>query len=208
MQISLDVTNAPDVTAELRRIGDQAPFAMSLALNDTANAAQSAIRLGLSASFKLRRPDFILKTIYRAKATDFATKRSLQSTVRVNPERDVLAKFEDGGRKGPLVGQHVAVPLPAVRRNKSDIIPRSQRPSGLLGKAGVEKITTKNGTFLVQHKGRSKGKGARTDFLYKLVPDVPIRPQLLFGQNATKAIDDAFVRLALSAIDRALITAR
>jgi hypothetical protein len=207
MNIDIQIKNAEPVIQALSKIGEQAPFAMALTLNDTANAAQTAIRNGLSARFTLRRKDFILNTIYRQKGVDFATKRELSAAVRVNSERDVLAKFEDGGQKTPLVGRNVAIPLPGVKRNKNDIVTKANRPAGLIGKPGVARIETKAGTFLVQTKRGGRGMGARTEFLYQLKPSVPIKPVLSFVKTANDEVDRVFVRLALAAIDYALATA-
>ena len=188
-------------------IKKQAPFAMSLALNRTANAAQTEIRSGLSA-FTLRRKEFVERTIFRTRGVDFATKAKLQASVRVNPARDFLAQHEEGGQKAPVSGQHVAVPLPAVQEAAGQpVIPKRLRPSGLRLNGQVRKVVTPSGVFLVRNrlgKGRGRLEGWRTEFLYSLKKSVPIRPRLRFHENAQKAIDNQFVVIALKAIDEAL----
>lgn len=206
MDIQIKVTGTNAVRDELRRIGRQAPFAMSVALNNTANDAQKAIRGGLSA-FTLRRKTFVENTIYRKPGQDFATKTKLVATVRVNPERDFLAQHEEGGDKRPRSGANVAIPLPAVQPDRSVVIPRRLRPSGLRTNGQVRKVVTPAGTFLVRNRpGKGKGRleGWRTEFLYLLKPVVRVRPRLSFHANATKAIDASFARHALAGIDRAI----
>ena len=206
MQIQIKVTGSDALRAELQRIGRQAPYAMSLALNATANEAQTAIRGGLSA-FTLRRKTFVENTIYRQRGVDFATKTKLEATVRVNPARDFLAQHEDGGQKTARVGTHVAIPLPSVQPDRTAVVPRRLRPAALRTNGQVRKIVTPNGVFLVRNRpGKGKGRldGWRTEFLYELKRSVPLRPRLGFHVHAQKAIDASFQRHALNGIDRAI----
>ena len=211
MKIGLNVNGEAALRKALQDIGRQAPYALSLALNDTANDAQTSVRDGLSNAFTLRRAEFVKRTIYRNRATDFARKDRLQAIVRVNPERDFLAQHEEGGRKVPMSGSNVAVPLPAVQPNATAVVPRSLRPAALRRNAQVRKITTKNGTFLVRNRpGTGKGRlvGWRTEFLYELKRSVPIRPRLKMLDTASRSVDATFVARALQGIDRALASAR
>lgn len=210
MQITINVTGQDAVRSALKGIGRQAPYALQLTLNNTANDAQTAIRQGLT-GFTLRRKTFVENTIYRNRSTDFATKTKPQAIVRVNPARDFLAQHEDGGHKTPQSGRHVAIPLPAVQPDRGTVVPRRLRPSGLRTNGQVRKVVTPSGVFLVRNRpGKGKGRleGWRTEFLYKLNTSVPLRPRLAFHANARKAIDERFVSNALMAIERALATAR
>ena len=210
MQITIKVTGNDAVRSALQGIGRQAPYALSLALNSTANEAQTGIRQGLGA-FTLRRKAFVENTIYRKPGQDFATKTKFQAAVRVHPERDFLAQHEDGGQKTPQSGSNVAIPLPAVQATPTTVVPRRLRPSALRTNGQVRKVVTPAGVFLVRNKpgtGRGRLSGWRTEFLYKLKRSVPLRPRLAFHANASKAIDASFERHALAGIDRALGTAR
>jgi hypothetical protein len=204
----IEIRHSKDVANALAEIGRQAPFALSLALNYTANAAQREIRQGLGA-FTLRRKEYILRTIYRG-AVDKATKSYPFATVRIQPGRDVLAKHEEGGSKTPRSGNNVAIPLPAVREAAGNaVIPKRLRPSGLQRDARVRRIVTPSGTYLVRMRagtGRGRMLGWRTEFLYRLKPSVPIRPRLGFQRNAMIAINRDFEKLAFEAIDRAMAT--
>src|SRR3990167_4624298 len=102
-EVVATLTGTRELELELREWRDQAPFALSLGLNSTANAIQQGIRASLHQRFRLRQPQFIERTIYRKPGTwpvgDNAAKRSLGAAVRINPARDFLSKFEEGGAK-------------------------------------------------------------------------------------------------------------
>ena len=205
LDIKITITGGESLTAAFAACRQRAPAAMAKALNDTANSAQTQVRDGLASRFTLRRPDFMLRTIYRKPGQDFATNQKQQAAVGVNPERNYVAKFEDGGRKTARSGRDVAIPLPAVKRNKADVIGTANRPKGLMGKPGVRKVVTPHGTWIVQEKRKYKQMGARTEFLYKLQPDVPIRPMLGFVQTVNDAVTATFEGHAARAITVALL---
>lgn len=205
LDIKITIEGGESLTAALAACRQRAPAAMAKALNDTANSAQTRVRDGLASRFTLRRPDFMLRTIYRKPGQDFATTQQQQAAVGINPERNYFAKFEDGGRKTARSGRDVAIPLPAVKRNKADVVTAANRPKGLLGKPGVRKVVTPHGTWIVQEKRKYKGMGARTEFLYKLQPDVPIRPMLGFVQTVNDAVASTFEGHAVRAITVALV---
>ena len=210
MSKPITITGHAEVSAALKAIGRQAPFAMSQTLNHVANEAQRAVKDSLSSRFTLRRKGFVENTIYR-NAEDKATKTKFQARVRVNPERNFLGQHEEGGRKTPQSGSNVAIPLPAVQPSPSTVIPKRLRPSGLRLNGQVRKVVTPNGTFLVRNRpGKGKGRleGWRTEFLYELKPSVALRPRLSMRDTSEKAIDASFVRIAMVNIDSAINTAR
>lgn len=203
MQVTLVVKQDEMVRKGLADLGRDAPFATAKALNALANIAQEEIRGGLK-NFTLRRKDFILKTIYRRPATDFAKKRHLVAAVRINPasheRRDVLAKHEEGGRKIPGAGgRSVAIPLPQIQPNPMAIVPKRLRPSQLRSDSTVRRITTPKGEFLVRKAKKTKRSGPqtwRTEFLYRLKPSVPLKPRLRFVEIATQTVDRRWVGVA------------
>jgi len=86
--VKVTITGDTAVKQYLREIGRQAPFALSTALNATANSVQKAVKQSLRDRFTLRQRTFVENTIYRDKSTDFASKTKFQAVVRVNPDRD------------------------------------------------------------------------------------------------------------------------
>lgn len=127
--VTLSVTSEStfaSLAADISGVSDQLPYAMSRAANAVVNRAQQAIQGSLEDKFTLRRGTFIRNTIYRNPQTDFANKSQspIQATVRVDPSRDYLAKFETDTSKSAQSGGSLAVPI--VRESdKSMIIQRS-----------------------------------------------------------------------------------
>lgn len=138
----------------LSTLGAKARFGASVGLNRTANEVQDEVRKGLSGQFTLRRKAFIENTIYRKPREDFATKDNLKAGVRINPERDVLAKFEDGGSKTPREGKSIAVPLGA-RPSPTSIVPQRYTLKALFfGQQGL--ASQAKSVFKARTKSRRK----------------------------------------------------
>lgn len=201
MKIDIRV-DATHVINNLAGLGGQMRFAMSKALNDTANDAQRAIQDSLSQRFTLRRPDFIRRTIKRERPNDFATKDKLEAVVRIDPTRDVLAKFEDGGTKTPTQGKAIALPTEAVRRTKAQIIQKSQRPRALVA-AG--RAFSKGGQLILKAR-RGVGAALRVAYIFKASVRIPKR--LAFVDTATRTVDRQWQQRAMDAVSRAIATMR
>ena len=170
----------------LQRVSQQAPFAVSLALNKVGNHAQSAVRDGIKRTYTLRREQFVLNTV-KINREDRATKTKLDTTVRIDPERNILAKFEDGGLKQARGGRHIAIPTTNVRRTKTDVVQRSQRPRTLLdSKAAGKGKVFKTPAGIFRRIGSRGASVVRA--LYLLRDVVRIRPTLNFKRNATDAV--------------------
>jgi hypothetical protein len=207
------------------------PFALSRAINKTVDAAQDAVQAALPAEFHLRRAPFIEQTIYRKPGQDFATKTNLAGVVRVNPERNFLAKFEDGGEKQSIAGKSLAVPI--MRQADRDLIIRRGDPLSVkmlmasiqlhkgkvlrfrnLRKKGQVKITVdpnrvflvKNakGTFILQRVGTGS---AGNRVLYWFRKDVPIPDSLHFDEIALKTALATWDANMADAIEFAMATA-
>lgn len=108
----------------------QAPYALSQSLNDTAKLFQYRQREHMHGIFTVRRKAWVDNSV-KIRPEDFATKRKLVATVRIespgNGNRsDILGKFETQTVKRPQ-GTSLAIPVGA-RRNSSDIVPQSARP--------------------------------------------------------------------------------
>jgi hypothetical protein len=204
MKVGITTQGATSASNSLKTLGKQMPFALATALNRTANAAQKDIRQNMSSSgmFQFRRKAFIESTIYRDKATDFATKTHPQASVRVHPQRNFLAKHEDGGTKSPSSGRSIAIPSDGVRRNKNEIITKAQRPAALLGKRGYHR----DGDVIYKSTGRGKAK--RRTALYLLRRAVKLSPRLRFVSTAETTITKEWSSIALKAVQDALDTAR
>ncbi|WP_434480975.1 hypothetical protein [Gemmatimonas sp.] len=200
--MNIRISGDTAVRQQLQAIGKQMPFALSVALNGTANAVQQAVRGGLGEKFTLRRRTFVERTIFRDRATDFATKTKPQATVRVNPSSDFLAKFEKGDTKTPRDGRSIAIPTVNARRTKSDIVTTANRPRALLDKPGHFRF----GDVLYATKGRGKRQKLIALFVFKR--SARIRPRLGMEDTAGRVVPDVWELQASRAIERALSTAR
>ena len=200
MNINVQVDDKA-VTDALKDFAKQIPFAMSKALNDTANDVQRSIQDSLSQRFTLRRPDFIKRTIKRNRE-DFATKTKLEAIVRVDPTRDILAKFEEGGTKRPTKGTAIAIPTENVRRTKAQIISQQNRPAFLVA---TGKAISYGGKLLLK-KGRGRGATFLVAYVFKKAVRIP--KSLGFVTTANASVDRNWVRRAEDAVARALATLR
>lgn len=202
MKVTVKVSGVQSARHSLQQVAKQMPFAMSKALNATANSVQSAVRESVAERFTLRKKSFILNTIYRSKSTDFASKSKFSATVRVDPARDVLAQHEEGGIKTPKDGRSIALPTSAVRRTKADLITPTNRPRALLDKPKH----FRKGDVLLKETGRGKRRKLVALFVFKR--KATIRPRLGFHQTAAKTIDATWEKHATDAVTHALKTMR
>jgi hypothetical protein len=130
----------------LENLVKQVRFATSKAMNDAAFIARDAERRHVEEAFTVRRP-FVLQGIQVERP--YATKANLTVALSVEPKRDFLTKFEEGGTKTPQ-GQHLAVP-DAQTFDRSRVVPRGKRPKALQ----LRSTTTKGGRVQIEGKQRT-----------------------------------------------------
>jgi hypothetical protein len=188
------------VRAALGEAQKQAPFALALATSNVTKDAQADIRAGIQSRFILRRPDFLLRE--GAKITKFATKTDPTAIIQVSDKAGFLLKFEEGDEKRPRDGKAIAIPV-AVRRSKTDIIPKSQRPPALYAGSAAQKgrVFSKAGKLL-QRIGRGAAGQLRVLYIWK--PSVKVDARLKFRDTTQKAVDTNWIKRASEAVDRAL----
>lgn len=214
----LVTTNVDEITGLMGRLfADQVPFATSVALNETAKDFQKVQREHQYKIFEVRRKTWLDRAV---KIKPFATKRSLEAVVKIDPagddRADIITKFEDQRRKRPLSGSRLAIPDEA-RRAKSGVVRRSQMPSAFdfqphggdvaIGLQRTISIQRPGGRgVILQRVGR--GRSSRLRRLYVYVADVPIEPGLNFERNAQFVWSTKFDGHFASAFDHAVRTAR
>jgi len=182
MNTIVQVEGLEQLNAALDILPGKAKYATALGMNRTMDEAQTTIRQGLSQKFTLRRATFMERTIYRKPGEDWATKTKLEARVRINEERNHLAKFEDGGQKLPTRGRKMlAVPV-EVRRTGAGIVPRSMSPRALLAKGNAY---VRDGKLWLL-SGRGKMKKRTLAYVFKR--STPIAPVLGFVATATEVI--------------------
>lgn len=216
----------------------QLGYATAIALNDTAKEFQVAERAVLASNFTLRRASFIdlnavkiLKPV--ADASRFATAKNLSITIGVDPKAEFLGKFEEGGEKVAIGGQHLlAIPTKAVKPTITTIIPDVLRPKYLFSAfpdqifavrpgdksrltPGIYQRVARATEFAFSasgsHRIGSKNKGAPVgpiQLLYLLRPEAHISPILDYESTAIRVVDERFARNFSEAFMYALGTAR
>jgi hypothetical protein len=205
MADKIDITVDDKVVRDaLKESQKQAPFALSLAVNNVTKDAQVDLKAGVQSRFILRRPDFVLREA--AKITKFSTKADPHAIIQVSDKADFLAKFEDGGTKSPRDGRAIAIPL-NVRRSKTDIIPKSQRPPALYASKSAQagRVFSKSG-LLLQRVGRGARAAIRVLYVWK--SSVKVDARLQFKKTANNAVDKQWTKRALEAVDKALASMR
>ncbi len=215
MELRVDIETAGVDRFLLQLHRNQVPFATSLALNNTGKAVQSAQQEAIRRNFKIRR-EWVLQGV---KIARFSTKARLVVTIVIEKARDFMVKFEDGGIKRPR-GKHLAIPN-EVRRTKSDIVGRAQRPKsfGFQFHSRGPKATIYKGnrrTFLMAKPDGSGGifqrvgrrGSSRLKKLYSFTPDARIAPMLHFHEIARRVVPLVFPEEFRKAFAKALATAR
>lgn len=209
VRIEVDALPFTRVLSALER--GQLRFAESLAINNLTKLAQSNIQAHYDTAFDLRQADFIRKQ--GAKILKFATKSDPVSELGIDPKADFLAKFQLGGSR-PKSGQFIAIPN-LVRRNKRDIVGRTNRPRALIDRLGKRKGA--GGVFVDRdeagrHPGiyQRTGRGGRgtPKLLYAFEDRAQIPASLQFIQIATQTAQRDWARLFEDALVQALRTAR
>lgn len=208
------VTGGNEAASYLKAIHKQVRYGLSLAVNETTDYAQVAIKAQVGRSFTLRRAEFVRNTVVRLKARgDFATKRVTTGIIRIDDRadskgntRDFLGKFVEGGVKRSRSGSNVAVPVSAPR-NASGIVTNANRPRQLMGKKNIERITTDRGKDLIVKFG-GRGARARVTVLYALKPRVRIRAQFPMFTVADRAVSASWPVAVENGLTNAFATAR
>lgn len=204
--------DAREVLGFFDGLSKQAPFAVSLGINNVMKLGQQREIAHIRGAFTLRRPQFIERTI---KILQFANKRTLTGVIGIDPTRDVLAKFEDQGIKRPTSGSALAVPI-QVKRGKTDIVVKRMRVRALelrpvrsktgkvtlKGKYGTFTVKTPQGGAILQRTGKGQVK-----VLYAFKRSVPLPKNLEFTQQIVSAVDE-WPRIMGEAWDHAVRTAK
>jgi hypothetical protein len=232
IELGVTIDNGAPIASVLSGLATQLPYAYSVAINDTLNDAQAAVRDRLPHEFTLRRQDFIDRTIYIA-PKDRATKTRLVGTLRVDPSRDFLAKFEDGGEKSSTSGKALAVPVfresaPNLIIGRNDPLSVKRLMDSIANRRGriltarvrkghlfvgedpnkVYLVKTAKGTFIIQRIGKISEGLHSTRVLYAFEPQVPIKDQLHFEDTAMAAALASWDTNVDTAIALAIATAR
>lgn len=194
---------------------DQIPFAASLALNNTAKAAQRGLQTHLASTFILRRADFVLKEAVKIPAFSTKTDDPMAVEVLATERADFMHKFESGITKTSITGGALAVPIEA-RPSKSALIPRQLRPKqlqlrGHATSGAQDQFKGKLGTFTIRGLGilqRLHGhiRGTRLLYLFRRSAKTP--PSLRYQEIGRRIVAKVWPENFAAAFARAIRTAK
>lgn len=176
----------------------QFTFALSRALNSTAKLAQAATKAAIQSTFTVR--NNWLNSPVGPKVL-YATKTDLSAAVVM--KGGFLNLHETGGIKLPS-GRFLALPTRNVKRNKRDIVTRSNRPTQLkntfigTGKSGRKVIYQKIG----------KGKRQKVRAVYVLIPQAEIDKEPTMTAAVPRTVEKEFAGVLFRELRNALATAK
>lgn len=227
MQLTVSVEGLDQRVEGFSVLEQQMPYAISRGINATLDDAQREVRAHLhDGTFLLRRPEFIERTIYIGR-DDRARKDRLSGTVRVNPDRDFLAKFEEGGDKRPETARSIAVPVfkqqsPGLIISRGDplflkkLMASLDRTGAAQGRVGrrrgapkrllqqkVYLVKNARGTFVIERISPTQ-----TRVLYSFERSVPIKADLRFGPIALQTAERTWEANMGRALEEAIASAR
>jgi len=200
MEIEVDIQGLDETRRYISNLEKQIPFAAALALTRTAKEVQRA-------EIDHIRETFTVRGSWLREGGKFgvgivpASKNNLVAVVE--SRAPWLEAHEEGTTRSPE-GSHFAIPQKDVRRTKTQVIARSQRPKAL---KRAFKVETKRGVpLLLQRVGRGKSSILRV--MYKLTGRAKIDPKLQFVDTGRVVIERVWRRIFDEAIAHAIRTAR
>ena len=183
-----------------QKIAKQMLFATAVSLTQTAKEAQSEVVSELRQTFTLRGRWFEQGNKFGIKIKS-AKKDDLQSVVYTNA--DWLVAHETGEDKKPR-GNSLAIPTTNIRRNKRDIIIKSNRPRNV---KNAFILTLKNGHRVIfVRKGRKKNRVLVP--LYNLTTKARIQKQSTVIEPIKRIVEKNLNKNFENALKRALATAK
>lgn len=195
VQIMNIETNTKDIQSYIDSAGKQLPFALSKAINSTADKIREATLKGASEVLTLRGTWWKPRTKFGFNVKP-STKRNL--IAEIYTKADWLAQHEDGGIK--TAKGMIAIPTIDVKRNKKDIITKGNRPRAV---KGAFKVTSKNGNEFIAKRVRGK-----LVILYWLEKQAKIEGVYKFHDIAKQTFDANMSKDLEEGIEYAMRTAK
>lgn len=177
-------------------------YAVAAALTKTAKDIQEEVRKGMPMRFTIRRR-WVIQNI-RIKP---ANKRGPMAA-EVYSGDDFMGLQEFGGTKNAR-GRYVAIPTSAVRRTKTQIIRKSDRPKNLGDSARV--IDVHGEKYLALTKGREHDKRRKAGHLrlmYLLIPAANLKERLGLTRTGQRRARQYFQRHFRDMLDQVIKQAR
>lgn len=192
LNLRVTFTGLGALTQQLSTVQQQVlPEAIALTVNRLGLQFQRDERDRIERVFTLRRGEFIKREAVK-RLGPAATAQSPTVTFGISDRADFLRRFEPGEAKRPREGRSLAIPR-EVRRTKSDLITRINRPRQLIqrnkqsGARGVFAIQKPGGPLKpgIYQRAGTKGRKGLT-LLYRFVDQVPTEPLLQYQRTAER----------------------
>jgi hypothetical protein len=200
VEIKVNIQGLEATKLHISNLEKQLPFATALALTRTAKEVQRAEIAHICSAFTVRGS-------WLREGGKFGvgiTPASKQDLVAVVESRAPWLEAHEEGTTRTPTGSHFAIAQPEVRRTKTQIIAKSQRPKAL---KRAFKVQTKKGIpFLLQRIGRGRRSILRV--MYQLTGKAKIEPRLRFVETGRAVVERAWKQIFAEALDRAIRTAR
>lgn len=206
-------TNAAQVDRWLSGNVKKMNQAAKAALSKTVLQVQHAERIELNKEFTVRKASFMrnrVKIFKFPKATPDGLVAVIGIDSRVKGTPLLLAAFEDGGKKSPVQGSRVAIPItggkarPAFKKSvpASMRLPRlnfQKNKGGIpIGAKRTFILPTKKGEYAVFQRGpggRSLGADKNMSPLYIFRNNVPLKKRMQFAKIATDLASEQLPKL-------------
>lgn len=183
----------------IEQIAKQIRYGTAVGLTRTAKQGQAAVLDALRSTFTLRGTWYEPGNRFGIKI-EAAKRDKLEAAVQTRA--DWLEIHETGGTRRPTKN-YLAVPTDLVRRNKRQIIPRTQRPRNLQRSFVLQ---TKSGPILFVRRGR--GKRSTIIPLYSLEKSVPVKKQSTFFEPISEVVKKHLRENIAREVKNALATMR
>ena len=200
MEIHVDMLGLEDTQQYLSEVKKQLPFATALALTRTAKEVQREEIAHIRRAFTVRGTWLREGGKFGVGITP-ASKQDLVALVE--SRAPWLEEHEEGTTRTPA-GSHFAIPQADIRRTKTQIIAKSQRPTAL--KRAFKTQTKKGIPLLLQRVGRGKRSILRV--MYQLTGKAKIEPRLRFIETGRAVVNRVWKQNFSEALDHAIRTAR
>ncbi len=190
----------------------QIPYALSKATNQVTLEARDYLKDRNRQAFIIRRP-WVLNG-WRVRLSN-KRQTPIKATLWLDPTRDFLSKFEDGGSKQSRSGSSLTVPIEA-RRGAKGLVPKALSIRALqlrkhVTKNGKIQLKGVNGAFTVRPGNVTlvlQRKGKRVDTLYAFKRSVPIPASLQFYATVGRYVANEWPSIMGEALGEAIRTAR
>ena len=203
--ITVDLQSSlPKAMAWTQQLSNQLPFAASQALNDMGYTIRDATRSQMPSRFTIRRP----WVVQQVDVLNRSTKTDLAVTIGPKPTAPFLNMQELGGLKLPH-GNWVAIPTALVRRTKTQLISKADKPRQLGDKVFVEQYKGHYWLALKGGKGaQQRGNNRNLRFLYLLAKQANVKPRLGLHDIGLPIVQRDFRSAIAQRLEQAIATAR